>query len=473
MDDRVSTWRSVRLARICCATWTIVLLSVLMVSLTSCGGKNANDTEMPAVTFNCPANALQIKALEEEIPAFTEKTGIEVKLNPFSGEEKLYAMLAADQAPDIFYTNTVVRDKLAAEGYLLDLNSVGRGDPFLSRLRPAVIERGTSIDGGWYSISNWEFTCGVYYNRDLFDKYGIRYPDSMWTWDEMVETAKRLTADSDGDGRINRYGIFIGSHFVEAFELMNHAPIHPNTILLDIAPESQEVYRKYLGLMAENIMPDLRRVQAMGMQAQQLLENGRVAMLVEAVPNSNLLEYLTINVGLAPLPRFDNKEPLYFRSGSGGLSIYAGTKHPRAAWQVLKWLISEAGIYQPSPVLNDVDFVGGWFKKYPRLKGSGFETVWKLSERYNGGDPRYFVRFSSWTSHAILEQFQPLLDQLWGRSISLDDLLSRVPEINRHVLDELEDLLRSGNLKPAFSRALRKEYERAKEEMANLAGTHR
>ncbi len=472
MAERIRNWKIVKPNGIDSGV-RIMLASVLLVLLVSCGGKKGNDTETPTVTFNCPANALQIKALEKEIPAFTRKTGIVVKLNPFSGEEKLYAMLAADQAPDIFYTNTVVRDKLAAEGYLLDLNTVGKGDPFLSRLRPAVIERGKSIDGGWYSISNWEFTCGVYYNRDVFDQLGIRYPDSLWTWNDMVEIARRLTADSDGDGRIDRYGVFIGSHFVEAFELMNHAPIHPNTILLDIAPESREVYRKYLELVANNIMPDLRRVQAMGMQAQQLLESGRVAMLVEAVPNTNLLEYLTIDVGLAPLPRFDNKKPLYFRSGSGGLSIYAGTKHPRAAWQVLKWLISDADIYRPSPVLKDVDFVNGWFAKYPRLKGSGFEAVWKLSERYNGGDPRYFVRFSSWTSHAILEQFQPLLDQLWAGSISLNDVLAEVPAINKHVLDELESLLQSNNLEPAFAKALRKEHERAKKEVADASAARR
>ncbi|NOY06859.1 MAG: extracellular solute-binding protein, partial [Chlorobi bacterium] len=158
MGDEVKGWNSIQLDGTGHAARMIVLASALLVFLLSCGGRKAKDAGTPTVTFNCPANALQIKALEEEIPAFTKKTGIEVKLNPFSGEEKLYAMLAADQAPDIFYTNTVVRDKLAAEGYLLDLRSVSKGDPFLLRLRPEVIERGKAIDGGWYSISNWEFT---------------------------------------------------------------------------------------------------------------------------------------------------------------------------------------------------------------------------------------------------------------------------------------------------------------------------
>ena len=75
-------------------------------------------------------------------------------------------MMAAGQAPDIFYTNYVMRDQFAAEGHLLDLRRVSVGDSLVARLWPHVIETGLSVDSGWYSVGNWEFTAGVYYNKD-------------------------------------------------------------------------------------------------------------------------------------------------------------------------------------------------------------------------------------------------------------------------------------------------------------------
>jgi len=39
----------------------------------------------------------------------------------------------------------------------------------------------------------WGIPAGVdlwvmYYNKDLFDRYGIPYPEPKWTWDDFVDT---------------------------------------------------------------------------------------------------------------------------------------------------------------------------------------------------------------------------------------------------------------------------------------------
>jgi hypothetical protein len=107
-------------------------------------------------------------------------------------------------------------------------------------------------------------------------------------------------------------------------------------------------------------------------------------------------------------------------------------------------------LYQPNPVLRDVDFVGGWEARYPRLVGSGFRDVWNLSLRYDGGDPRFFVRFSSWTSASILEQLQPLLDRLWARQLTLAAFTADVPSVNAHVVRDLQDLEHKEAIRPLF-----------------------
>jgi multiple sugar transport system substrate-binding protein len=441
-----------------------VLALAIVVLLPACGKKEQSRTGRIRVTYNCAANASDVKQLQQELSAFADSTGIEIALQPFTGQDKLYAMMAAGQPPDIFYTNTVIRDRLAAEGRLLDMRSVSASDPFVGRLWPDVYRQGLCSDSGLYSIGNWSFTAGVYYNKDLFDRAGIRYPDTSWTWNDFVAAARRLTIDGNGDGQPEQYGLFIPSHFVEVFELMNGAPVQQKSLFVHFSDASLEVFRQYIGLMNDHLMPDLRRVQAMGMQASQLLQTGKVAMLVEAVPHQTLFETLSIRWGVAPVPRFGLRPVRCFRAESGGLSISAQTANPAAAWKALEWIIAGASVYQPNPVLKDVDFVRGWEARYPQLVGCGFREVWQRSLRYPAGDPRFFVRFSSWTSAPILERLQPLLDRIWARDAAVEELITSETEINRAVRIDLEHLIQRGELRPDFIRSIKEQLSLAPRE---------
>jgi ABC-type glycerol-3-phosphate transport system substrate-binding protein len=334
---------------------------------------------------------------------------------------------------------------------------VSTRDSFIGRLWPGVISAGISVDSGLYSVGNWSYTIGVYYNREMFAEAGLSDPDSAWTWDTLVAYAHRLTKDENGDGVPEVYGIFMGSHFVEVLEMMNGADIRPGALTASVTDASAEAFAMYLSLMQKNVMPDVRRIQALGMQPSQLLESRKVGMLVEAVPHQMLMETLSITWGVAPFPRIPGKPVRYFRSGSGGLSISATTQNPTAAWEALKWIIGSAQVYQPNPVLRDVDFVGGWERRYPQIAESGFREVWNLSLLHDGGDPRFFVRYSSWTSASILERLQPLLDRLWAGGITIDELKAHMPEVNSHVRRDLEDLLKHEGLHAAF----RSDIERA------------
>src|SRR5688500_10880951 len=38
----------------------------------------------------------------------------------------------------------------------------------------------------------------LFYNKDLFDRFGIKYPDASWTMDTLVETARKLHRPDEG-----------------------------------------------------------------------------------------------------------------------------------------------------------------------------------------------------------------------------------------------------------------------------------
>ncbi len=434
---------------------TFIFITGLLI-LISCS--SSKDDGIVEITLNLPANAMLLQSLRAKIPQFEQEQGIKIKVIPFSGQEKLYAMMAAGTPPNIFYTNTVVRDRLAAEGRLLDIWQVARSDSFISRIRPVFIERGTSIDAGWYQFCDWTYTFGVYFNKKLFDKYAIAYPDTAWNWEAMLDRARKLTLDFDQDGKVDQYGIFIARHFLSAFEQMNGAVYPANALFFSLPVEAVEAEQMYLDLMfKEKVMPELGFTQAQGMQAAQMLNTGRVAMIVEAVPNLDLIKSLSVDWDLAPIPRMGDHLLRYFRSASGGLSISASCRNPAAAWEVIKWLVTESKYNSPNPILNDIDFVSSYEVSYPELKRKNFRQVWELSEKYDGGDHRDFVRYSSWSSSVILEQINPKLDLIYAGKQPLTYLTSATDEINKKVIEELNSFLKNENIKLEFKRQIEKE----------------
>lgn len=438
---------------------SILISTIILLTILAC---SSSDDGIPEISLNVPANATLLQSLRQKLQEFTAGKNIKIKIIPFSGQEKLYAMLAAGNPPDIFYTNTVVRDRLAAEGRLLDLRDVAKSDSFVNRIRPIFIERGTSLDGGWYQFCDWTYTFGVYFNKQLFDEVSLPYPDADWTWEKMLTAAQKLTSDTDGDGKTDQYGIFFARHFVSALEQMNGAVYPPSALLFSMPKEAAQAQQAYLDLMFKyKVMPELGYTQAQGMQTSQMLNTGRVAMIVEAVPNLDFIKSLKIDWDLAPLPKMNDHPPRYFRSASGGLSISATCENPQAAWDVIKWLVTESEYNSPNPILRDIDFVTSYETTYPELKTKNFRIVWELSEKFDGGDYRDFVRYSSWTSNVILEQINPRLDLIYAGKQPLSYLTNATDEINEKALKELKLLLNNESMKPVFRERIQAELESA------------
>jgi multiple sugar transport system substrate-binding protein len=408
--------------------------------------------------YNCTSDAGEIKILKEEIEKYSAEHKIRIKLIPFSGEEKLLSMMAAGQPPDIFYTNTFIRDRLASENRIIDLRQFADKDSITSQIREETIEQGKSIDGGWYHLCNWTNTLAVYFNKEVFDKNSVPYPKMEWTWDEMIETARKLTRDDNGDGKLDRYGIYIAPHFISALERMNHAGYTKNSLFAELPQESIETFNMYVDLFkTHQVMPPIEWVESMGMQYKQLLENGKIAMIVEAMPNPQLIEILKVRWDIVPLPKMNNKTPQYFRAYGGGLSISKDCKHPAEAWKFLKYLVFESKIYSPNPMLKNSDFTAKYLERYPVLKNSNFQAVWELSEKYDGGDYRDFVRYSSWSASVLLENCAPVLNNVLRGKESIDNLKAVIADVNKIVPKKVKDYLQNPAVKDEFRKKIESE----------------
>ncbi|HTY59476.1 MAG TPA: hypothetical protein VMF59_11700, partial [Bacteroidota bacterium] len=73
-------------------TWRALAFAAAALLASACSSPGRKDRAV--IEYNCPANALEIEVLQRETARFQQETGIRIRLNPFSGQDKLYAMMA-------------------------------------------------------------------------------------------------------------------------------------------------------------------------------------------------------------------------------------------------------------------------------------------------------------------------------------------------------------------------------------------
>lgn len=64
-----------------------------------------------------------------------------------------------------------------------------------------------TVDGHLYGFPFYMTSMTMLLNLDIFAERGVQPPKGgVWTWDEFLETVKKLSYDKNGDGRIDVYG---------------------------------------------------------------------------------------------------------------------------------------------------------------------------------------------------------------------------------------------------------------------------
>ncbi|UVI28690.1 ABC transporter substrate-binding protein [Paenibacillus spongiae] len=140
----------------------------------------------------------------------------------FNAEDPVSEMekLLKEQQPDALYLTEEQYAEFAKKGLLYDLDAVVKQDQFdLDSFQPSVIELLKARGGGkLYGLSPSFSSQVLYYNKDLFDQYGIPYPTDGMSWDEVMQLAERFPVKKDGDDAL--FGLFQSSQTVDPFELI-------------------------------------------------------------------------------------------------------------------------------------------------------------------------------------------------------------------------------------------------------------
>jgi multiple sugar transport system substrate-binding protein len=137
------------------------------------------------------ATTPEFQTLADGFQADHPNVKVEVKeYDAANYDTQMIADLAAGKAPDVYALKNLKNFYTYQSGkQLLDVSdSVTRlGDKLASLAN-------YKVDGKTWAIPYRQDSFVLYYNKALFDKAGVKYPDGSWTWAEYDATAKQLTA---------------------------------------------------------------------------------------------------------------------------------------------------------------------------------------------------------------------------------------------------------------------------------------
>ena len=349
-------------------------------------GEESKDGVVQLTFMGWEASPLETQAVKDGIAAFEkENPNIKVNYTPgLAGSEynaKLLSSAAAGSLPDVMFVSAESYRAIVSKGALWDITDQFDEnyplDDFIDSSRQIM-----EVDGHVYGISSCTVSPIVYYNKDVFDQKGIDYPsadpENCWTIDEFRDVAKKLTSDDI----YGVYGLETVADTLNAQLLSNGGTRYNEDYTKSTmnSPENKEVFEIIKAIRTEDgSAPDASTLDAVGMSAKQMLQTGKVAMLVDGSWSLQELAASDMNIGMAPLPSYGK----VLTTGHAHLHCIAETsKHKDEAWQFLQFLsgmdyqgaLVKSGLWMPNRYsMYEDDAVAQWYDE--KVHGDSYKKM--------------------------------------------------------------------------------------------------
>ncbi|MBO7745639.1 sugar ABC transporter substrate-binding protein [Paenibacillus sp. MWE-103] len=295
-------------------------------------------------SLTSPKRTELIQASIDKFEAANPNIKVELISPPFDqADNKIRTMLGAKEDLDVVEVRDLTVAEFVNNGFVEPLNAYA--DKWSDYASVSAISKSVgSIGDKLYFIPNGLYERQLFYRADWFKEKGLNPPA---TWDELYETAKKLTDPSQ-----NRYGFSFrgGSGSNGTTDAMILAYNGDNVNLEDSmftkdgktifsTPEAKQAMDLYLKLYKDASPPDSIN---WGFQEQvQAFTSGVTGMLLQ---DPDVIQSLTEKMtegtwATAPLQAGPSGKAL-LAAGGAGWGITANSKHKEEAWKLVSFLSS-------------------------------------------------------------------------------------------------------------------------------------
>lgn len=262
--------------------------------------------------------------------------------NYFTKIQALWASGDPNAVPDIAFLWPT--PKYAAEGVLENLDPyIQKSGYNLNDYWGGLLES-AKYKGSVYGLPRDIEVNVLYYNKDLFDKAGVKYPDESWTWDDLLAAAEKLTV-KDASGKVTQYALAMEGGKYSKWVNQNGGAIlddyvNPSKCML-AEPKSIEAIKFFADMMNKGYaMRDADLSQAGGDAAVFL--SGQAAMIIQNTSRVSTFNAAKMNydVAVVPIPKGGKR---WNPAGGAAWVMSAKSANKEAAWTFLQWLQSADG----------------------------------------------------------------------------------------------------------------------------------
>ena len=314
--------------------------------LAGCGGKDGESKDGKVELVMSVWDSDQQPVMEKMAEAYNkEHPNVTVKTQLTTWSEywtKLEASATGESAPDIITMNVLHVEEYADAGILMDLTEAeAESDLKINENFPAPLVDGYTVDGKLYGIPKDFDTNAVFYNKEIFDKAGVAYPQDGWTFEDFRKTCEDLQAAGLGEGvyptAINRNSgqtTYISSVFANGGYLLSEG----NEKSGWGEQATIDAVQPWLDLVLDGLSPTLQQMADTDPDA--MFQGGQLAMYFSG--NYMITSYnntLEGKYGIAKRPTFNGKDTDIINGLA--FSVSANTKHPEEAKDFALWLGSE------------------------------------------------------------------------------------------------------------------------------------
>ncbi|MBA2639443.1 MAG: sugar ABC transporter substrate-binding protein [Nocardioidaceae bacterium] len=341
--------------------WGAAIGAALVCAVGAGCGAGAVGDDGDAVRVLLFGEPEELGAYRELIDEFEAGSDTEVELIEASDRDDLIARLstsiAGGEPPDVFLLNYRYYGQFAATGSIepLDDRLAASAELSADELYPVAMDA-FNWQGEQLCLPQNVSSLAVYYNRTLFERYGVAEPPNEWTWNDLLQTAVTLTRDangnqvigteSDGAQVVDVYGLGIEASVIRLAPLVwsNGGEIvddseQPTRFTFD-QPEARAVLRDFLDLrLAYGVVPTDAEIEAEDDETR--FANGGLAMLLSSRRATTTFRSITdFDWDVAPLPTYGREAGILH---SDAYCITSQSVQQDEAWEFVEFALSETG----------------------------------------------------------------------------------------------------------------------------------
>lgn len=371
------------------------LLVIVALSLTGCSSAKTGESSKPEeAEFSVPTDPVTLKFYVN----VTRLSDIEYQnlfLEPLKQkypyitlqklEGDLQQLVASGEIPDLIMSDNDWHMPLKQLDLPADLTDlVKRAKLDLSQFMPETIQAVRNLDpnGGLEGIPFDLNTGALFYNKDIFDKFGVSYPKDDMLWSDILELSKKLTREQDGTQYIGWDPRF-PDHLVSPYSQPFVDP-KTNKALVDIPLYRkvlelfQQVYQQpgYVSGKTYTYGPDgFTKTHILAMQADWV--GKLISDILQAEASGSVM-----NWDMASEPRFEDAVGKGRHALADMLVITKASKYKEQAMQVIQMITSrEQQIAMTRngrlTILNDPEIKSQFCANFPSMKGKNIQAVYK------------------------------------------------------------------------------------------------